>query len=249
LLTTLINGAITEWIYGKLNIDAPSKYDAELALSVLENLEQNKIESTVVKLRKNWFCKFISFNFLDHDARWDTVLGIVPDLSKITILHGRVGYDRRTSLREKRNSASETLRKNLMFNDRLSIPQTIPETERNFERFEDDGKDISTKCSKDPSILSPELDDESMRLDCEREEKVRCVFLTALKASYDHQFARGYIGSQTREGLMEAADVGLECGPSSFIHSTRFPTDIPSSQKVSCFKFNRSRYCTCGRLL
>lgn len=59
LLTTLVNGAITEWVYGKLNIDAPCKYDAELALSVLENIEQNKIEHTVVKLRKNWFCKFI----------------------------------------------------------------------------------------------------------------------------------------------------------------------------------------------
>jgi NhaP-type Na+/H+ and K+/H+ antiporter len=69
LLTTLINGAITEWVYGKLNIDAPSKYDAELALSVLENLEINKIESTVAKLRKNWFCKFMRYLILQTMTR------------------------------------------------------------------------------------------------------------------------------------------------------------------------------------
>jgi hypothetical protein len=156
-------------------------------------------------------------------------LGIVPDLSKITILHGRVTYDRRTSLKDKRNSSSETLRKNLMFLQPSRLSACTPE-DRTFERFDNDGT-ASVKDSKEPSIIGEEIYPET-RLDCEREEKVRCVFLTALKASYDTQFARGYIGSQTREGLSEAADVGLESGPSSFRNTARFPKDIPSSQKV-----------------
>lgn len=31
---------------------------------------------------------------------------------------------------------------------------------------------------------------------------------------------------------MESADVGLESGPSSFRHTTKFPSDIPSNQKI-----------------
>jgi hypothetical protein len=137
-----------------------------------------------------------------------------------------------------------------MFYKESALPRACPETERNFERFEDDktSKDASGRVME-PSLNSPEIMDEvSMRLDSEREEKVRCVFLTALKASYDHQFGRGYIGSQTREELMEAADVGLESGPSSFRNTSRFPTDIPSSQKVCSSISNQLRYCICGRL-
>lgn len=263
LLTTLINGSITEWIYGRLSIDAPSKFDAELAVSVLQTLEHGKIDPTVAKLGRNWFY---------HDAEWRTVLSIVPDLSKVSIVHGRVSYDRSTSMEKKRESVTLTLRKNIMMHnmDGENIGSEnnppgntighVPEAERNFQRFEDDYGPVQSTISgnrlspaDNPNRRSDDGDDAAAvfesdqdqklekpagivepltSMEDEREEKVRCVFLTSLKANYDHQFARGYFDSRTREGLMEAADVGLESGPASFRHTSRFPTDIPSSQKI-----------------
>jgi hypothetical protein len=167
LLTTLINGTITDRIYKFLNISVESSHDDELAIAIFKDIENYSVDVIVSRLKKHWFY---------HNANWETVLGSIPDLALATICHGKVNLDKTAAGQLRRDESDrDMMQKNKLADVVKAIISQQHEPSPNS-----------------PSMLGGSFVDHTYRADSDEElsmleEKLRCGFINAVKANYDLQ--------------------------------------------------------------
>jgi hypothetical protein len=166
LLTTLINGTITDMIYKFLNISVESVHDDELALAIFRDIENNTVDVIVARLKKHWYY---------HNSNWETVLGSIPDLSLATIIHGKVNLERTTAQQLRRDELDQKM---MGKHPKLSevveavVSSSVIRPSRYHGSFFDKNHMNAFGIEDDLSML---------------EEKLRCGFINAVKANYDLQ--------------------------------------------------------------
>lgn len=199
LLTTLVNGTVTEAIYRILNISAPSVHDDDLALSIFRDIEYNYIDVAIEKLEKQWFYR---------NARFNVALNGVPDLSLINIIHGKVFFGDSANGQRLRDAVEKHDSTKRL---KIQTSSTPIQTEHGENETYLTPRDLGVKKYRGSFFAENLFEKDDLLEDISLlEEKLRFGFINAVKANYDLQYERGYIRFDSLVILRNAADFGIE---------------------------------------